>query len=1012
MASNDDRMTVDDGGKIPNSLNITQGPPMGARAVRRRFVTSVQNNTTYNPQDYASIYLDTSTPGAFIDHESVYLCFDFQVLNSNYCVDYTDFGVEGVGGAIINYLKWGSAGNTLEEITYYGIGATALTTLYGENMGECKQFFSAYLRGGHQNEFHRNFIKPPMIDSSKNIMFGPNPQGLGLATFNNNSVYAQVYDSANQIAASEFLQGGSISYYAQSTGNTQGNLTAGEMANLGAPGNTNTWNAGTQTASDGSGAVGTGIYPYNWTQPTNNTDGTYIASAGAEGLYYVPCWNNTMLNATQNSNPNVVLQYLNTITPMDFPNLFCPSMVEFKDKYTCEYGTINEIMVLTNLSNVKCYPIGCYSAYNAWNIDNGSLASQVYGPVLPTTYTALSNSTAPTASNPSYRITYRPYSGILGKMTTKMLVSFLVAPQSMFLQIQFAPAYIALNVSSDPCRRITGTIRDYIRNSGFRNNSTMSGNTNFTIQQQTGAVAGQSLYRNSDVAGSGLAPNYAPFNSIPPMFNTFSDTFYFTASPSTIFNSAAAKGQIFALGAWEQGAKSFSLNQTGQFVNPCGPRPQYALSVSPWNNKLQTTGQTTNTLIYAIDTQCFYGTYMDASVPQSARIFDLAYAGNTTQVIPGSGLNNASTSALSYAVTNLSLIGDQIIVADSVTARIITAATANKLVVPTRSIRTYQLVVPTSSTQSIVCPFNVTSAESVYFVFQNSQQYSGQSAYVYDSLTGFNPFALVSAGTNTIISKSGFSGANAASTLYGVGWTSPITVTNTSTAAGAFTAQMRIGNEYFPKQQITSVAELATELYKTLGEWGNPKYNAKLGARITTKGTTGTVGFSLTGTSFVYNCLAPSTYLTAFIPYNCLDDQTIIANPDMGPLYVPRVVADTAAGGIMNATALPTNSNINAANTSSATNPYNWLCPRGYCLDEVFKSPTSNFILGIKLDTFSKRDGVKGGLYLIGSNIVLDMTGAVGLSDSATSQIYRAIAIIPHQANMKYQPGGQLVWMY
>src|SRR3990167_6390275 len=102
MASNDDRMTVDDGGKIPNSLNITQGPPMGAIAVRRRFVTSVQNNTTYNPQDYASIYLDTSTPGAFIDHESVYLCFDFQVLNSNYCVDYTDFGVEGVGGAIIN----------------------------------------------------------------------------------------------------------------------------------------------------------------------------------------------------------------------------------------------------------------------------------------------------------------------------------------------------------------------------------------------------------------------------------------------------------------------------------------------------------------------------------------------------------------------------------------------------------------------------------------------------------------------------------------------------------------------------------------------------------------------------------------------------------------------------------------------------------------------------------------------------------------------------------------------
>ena len=53
-------------------------------------------------------------------------------------------------------------------------------------------------------------------------------------------------------------------------------------------------------------------------------------------------------------------------------------------------------------------------------------------------------------------------SGILGSMASKMFPTMLGAPGSTYIELKTAPASKVFQVSMDPCRRVLGTIRDYI----------------------------------------------------------------------------------------------------------------------------------------------------------------------------------------------------------------------------------------------------------------------------------------------------------------------------------------------------------------------------------------------------------------------------------------------------------------------------------------------------------------------------------------------------------------------
>lgn len=932
-----------DTGKVPLDLQLVTSVPLGIRAYRRRFQSPCTNLQTAKPDDYVNIYPDTSTPGSFIDPESTYLSFDLEIQNKHAMVDFTDFGVEGAGGAIIQDWRVFNQGSILEEILEYGTVASALSNIEGAYQYEQSMYFSSRLRNGFQEEHHRNFIKPPMVDSSGNIMYGLNlmglPNNLGIAT----SLYANAFvDGGGSTSGNGYAQNQLICSSAMSVKNMKAEV------------------AGSLTIAAYDSVV------------SNNTDTVASSFDFINTLQQnsLPSWSTvTTLNIPLTAN---------SITPADFPDLFSPQMVDIIRPYVQEFGSINKPQIMANLCNVKCFPIGQIPSRNAFNdASYGTISPAAYLGTQPAGSTA-GSFTAPVTQPITYRICYRPYSGIFGKMATKMLATTLLSPQQMYINLHLAQASIFFNVSADPCRRIVGTLRDYVRNLGYANGRPMTAT-------YTGATTGNNTSIYNYVA-SNFAPGYGPYHCIPTAVGLTG----IQSSSSAIFTAAAASGRSLL------SANGFGTESLGVTVLP--PTPQYMLSVDPNLYKFPVNGTVQN---YANESQCFYGTYLTASVPQTARIFDFTSTGSSGgNIVPSSG-TITNSDLITYSISNINLVGDQIILPNETTADIIMQAEAGNFNVHTNSVRTYVLSVQNGETQSIICPLKVNMAKRVLFIFQNNRQRNGNQGYLYDSNCGINPFASIYAPSDAtfVTNATGFLGsAGTAATIYGVGFTKQLTYNPvyTKPTDANLSLQLRIGNDFYPPQPLTTMQEISAELVKTLEGWQTSFFSPTVDASTLIYGT------KATDQKLAYNCLEPSKFTTAFIPTNLLDDQTITCNTDMVPLFA-RIAGGlaTASGDIANST---------SAVATSNTNGYNYLSPRGFCIQGLFKSPSSRFILGFNMRSFKASDGCDGGTYLGNNTITLQMTGCKGLA--VPGEGYRGVAIVPHRCVMRYSPGGQLIWAY
>ena len=54
------------------------------------------------------------------------------------------------------------------------------------------------------------------------------------------------------------------------------------------------------------------------------------------------------------------------------------------------------------------------------------------------------------------------FSGLLGIWATKMFLTCLIAPGSLYIQVKWAKALHAFQTAMDPCRRVLGTYCDYM----------------------------------------------------------------------------------------------------------------------------------------------------------------------------------------------------------------------------------------------------------------------------------------------------------------------------------------------------------------------------------------------------------------------------------------------------------------------------------------------------------------------------------------------------------------------
>lgn len=986
---------------IPDRFQITRGPPDACKGYKRRVSTLASNGGSVGPNSTINITPDASITGTFMDPQTAYVMFDLKISNNFSTVDYTNWGPEGVGGAVFSALSISNQGSPTEDIQNYGVVAAGFERFNGNSGGHTYLYMKNRVKGRDTTGgYGNNLIKPPMCDEQGCPMFCTNPWGLGFEASNNNTIYAN-----STVAAS-----GGVPTRISCTpvyGGAYSRDTIYEVNTLN--GSLNKCYIDTNDATAGP------------TKVNSETLGTSWVS-NARG-------------------PKVV-------TPIDWVDFYDPSM-SIPMHFVQEFGSVNKVQMMANLTNVKCYPIGMRPGSDGYNTTNfGKVPVDIYdGTLQVTAPTATEALLAPVMQVMTYRVCYRLLSGILGVLNPKMLPSSLLSPTGMVLTLQTAPVHQALNISSDPCRVLPSTIRDRVRNLGQANGSnwgdqTMTVSTTINDNPYSWATttlapgyspsymvpvatAGNAIFSKEAVLGrctkdgqiahpiaiqsftitTGVLvitslgfriPAGSVFTALIDSVNysgvingvTNATSYKAVLSPIPVANLATGSGNVLLLDA----------------LSACPATPEYVLMKEPWKYK-RIRGASALVTKYASENEVFYGSRLPESVPQVKRILQFPYADGTNQtpITSSSGIAPFYGSGITYSLDNVQFVVDQYCLEANVTDALMDYAYAGLYTQVTSSFRSYVIpCAPNQTTQQLLLPMKVADAKRIITTFQNQNQIDAAKGIFHDSNCGYNIFAAVrknaTIGTQNMFVKGFNSTASiveeATTPLYGVGYNNPMIYEPTSTGSTAFTAQLQIGGVFYPPQAIRSMAELAVETAKTMGGWGDSNWKANLEGKVISPYNTQASRNSDTAVvaQAHYDCLKADQFTTAYIDPDHLDDQTIGVSYDFAPLY-----------SIFDHGAPPAVSTSN-----STTNGYNALCPRGYCVNNVFTVPSSDFAIAWDLQTFHAADGVTDGLFLGTANMFLNLTGAVALAEGN----WRCVAWVPHHARMTFGNQGKLDWRY
>jgi hypothetical protein len=473
-----------------------------------------------------------------------------------------------------------------------------------------------------------------------------------------------------------------------------------------------------------------------------------------------------------------------------------------------------------------------------------------------------------------------------------------------------------------------------------------------------------------------------------------------------------------------------------QEMTVCGhaagvPLPQYILVLSPWNKKslfinmaaasglglgIQCFGDIINQTDLATETTACYGTYLDESRAQSLRCFN-QYGGSTNYV--------------KYTISNVEFVSQQIILPEAVTSSLIEMAARQDISISTNMIRVYQSTINSSTTQNIIIPAKVASANSLYILFQPQNYLNTTEGQLYNSMSRMCPFSRISsadvypqtsATSSTSVTSQAQYVANSSQT-YAVGQRTPFNIENCPSVSGSFSVQLILGNEYIPQQPMTAVSEIVAELMKCQHKLMDTGSNFDGAFSLTpssgytsnstaTFGTVSSYADSTAASQFYYDCLQPGGFCTAFTFAGYLDDQTYIQNPNWN--YVAACAWNTNAS-----TYVATTYTLPGGTQSSGYGGVNamWGARGPYSLP-CFTPLESKFIIGFDLDTWSRQsDVVRSGRYLGANTIQLKIDNATALNYGDST--YKSglvgvnmLSIVQFDAHLSFQSGGSVICYY
>jgi hypothetical protein len=992
---------------LPAEVQLAKEKPQGAFCLRSRYALSANSANSWLAGSLVSLPLQTGTPATFTDVKQGNINCTLQISNTNPYVDYLNFGP---CGAIIFFdeMRIYSSGTPIEENLRY----SETVDLLMEQGGWQAKPYHVYRRNkwrannGRAGDKHINFIKPSMVDSCGVPMFGRTPfMDNNSAVYNPPSIAFGYEDNVftNDLALRAVAKG-------QATfGQVYGTDALGTFNDDALSGTTD---AATNANFYKVGTNGRGVSLLNVGRNSTATQKD-TAAGGLMTQSDHALWKNTLVarTGTESSALNTAYahipcaQYVPSQWPDFQPCTLSGEVDDFEVDMIIGKTKVSEYMKY--LSNVRSLPIGVPGNNTSYTDNVG---------ILPPAQAAASN--GPAVRFMEYRVSMPFVSGIYGILADKMFPDLLIGANNIRIEFKLAQNQKALWLTMDPCRRVPGTVRDFVPFTGEISGTARGGR--FIPAEQTwgkstaaSAALGCSYSRvvpyDSTIGNVGYAVTtlyadsdggnvQAPVES--PVYRIVRNTNMYTTSSA--MGEDLVGVQLQSVVAAPAGIPCADTITTGAHFSPFSnlPKPQYVPTATPWAAKNYFTADGTGVFNVAVtathinESASCYGTYLPASVPQTRRCQP-----HSRLTIADSFTSQGTTG---FAVRDLQYIGEQVQLDDLSASSIIQMAATSEIVVWSRGYRSFEANCTLGEQQNIILPIQIGQATALYLVFRPGTQIQNFDYYA----NSFScPFTGVSFDGNKKGAESGvYYGLNGKAA--DVGGKYVIRSSLDTQNQGQFSYQLFSGTRQYPLQPIQTVSELLVEREKSTHSLHNWAWTGSENMRLT-QWNQNFNSSNTTGLSF--DPFLDLGYFTTFLPTMGLDDQTITQNPYLAIAEVSDSGAKSAGGTEGRIRGIRQNPAVSTVQ-STFVGVLNQYVP-----------PIGTFFLGWDFESWTNHDDLmRTGKFLGQEQLSVRMTGCFLMSATNPQAAYvdpvaqpiQCTAIVPHIVKLSFVPGGHLLTYY
>jgi hypothetical protein len=926
---------------IPGAMRL-EPKPEAINAYRRRCVTNATSSNPYPSRGTIKIPLDTAFPGSMLDTSQTQLSFSLNIVNSNPFVDYFSLPKCGAN-SVIKELRIMVNGNAVEKNPRYGLCYEDAMNKMGIN-SEPYEFFTSNQWCPTESKFHCNMIKPSMVDSMGNPMYR---SSLFMDAQQRDQLF---FGHANNPA-------GATTAMSNPTWNTILNVSSGALGSFSADSMVESNNAFSLGNKFG---VSTGLI-LNTAAPTNAVSAYGVNGNSGLMQYYGVLQTPLDYVSLEGQDYNRGNHTLHT--PADWP-FFQPGIP--KPQPVLSQSRWQDIIQF--YANCKNIPIGMYKQWSATTLNTtlGTVESSIANGA--TCFNQNQLEFIPTDSaniaTTSFRVVTPLLSGILGLLTDKFFPDMLVAAGKMWIEIDLQPKEVALQLLMDPCRRIPGTIRDFI--------------------PYGGRLEGQTRIEKPATADYNALKQYHSLlgrNLLLPLYPTAATSNSQSRNNRICYSEGAARGEVIAgfMGKeQEQGGIGIVSNMfydsvltatTGGYASSMTgiPIPQYALSTKPW---LYKTASKVMTEDYAQEVEACYGTYLRSAVAQTRRTL----ASTNCKEIR----HSYTSYDTDYNLTNVILYTEQIIVPDEIASQLLLSARNGAISYHTSFINATYNNAPTNDSQNLLLTVTGASVNNVTFVFQSNAQLSGTEAFAYNSFATYNPWTRLDFSPGDMDVGGTYTLKN------------PLTTQNSL----GFNLFLKIGNELIPRQAINDIPGFLMETQKGFQTLSDYSIQLDLQASLVP------AWIINSQESYMQYDVLKEGFFSCFIEAKALDDQTLTGNPYLQLQGYNLPLSDaTAISYIVPIAARRQGPEQKFTNTPVESE-------KGVL--NIFKPLDGNFRMCFNLATFETQSSARCGTPIVNNQLFLqgDKFYFMGHKVDGQQPTVQVTAIYEQDAKIVFEQGG------